>query len=592
MNRGAILHIPLSQYAYAPDEHTLVIRLRAARDDLYQCELYYGDRVDPEEPVPVKRQLMERVASDDVYDYFETVIRDNYTRVCYYFLLSDGGESCFYYERGLCPRLTCGRAEYFQFPYIRKEDVPDIPAWAHEVRMYHIFPDSFASGRRELSGSGGELTLPGGIPVRSKLGGTLAGVRQNLDYIAGMGFNCIYLNPIFLANSYHKYDTVDYYEIDPLLGTKQELRELVADCHSRGIRVILDGVFNHCGSDFFAFRDVRKKGKKSRYFDWFYSLPEEIRYEDPPNYEAFAYVKEMPKLNTGNPEVAEYFCQVGTYWIREADIDGWRLDVANEVDHEFWRQFRRSVRSVKRDIFLIGEIWENAEVWLKGDQFDSTMNYTFSYLCRDFFGKENMSVTHFDGQIQRMLLRYPHMVSNVQMNFLDSHDVSRFLSACSGKGECLRLAMFFLFMSVGIPSVFYGDEKYLAGETEPEYRQGMRWDETELPGPSKTENAPSQEDLPGLLSQWNALRREHPALCRGSYRTVRRDDAAGVYGFLRGTGEETLLILLNNGAGDVTIGPGEEWEYVLPEGEWTLLYGAESSVLPAKKGKIYLLPDR
>lgn len=593
MNRGAILHIPLSQYAYASDERTLVIRLRAARDDLRRCELYYGDRVDPEEPIPVKRQAMERVASDDVYDYFETVIRDHYTRVCYYFLLWDGGESCFYYERGLCPRLDCGRAEYFQFPYIRREDVPDIPAWAQAVRMYHIFPDSFASGRRELSGKGGELTLPGGITVRNKLGGTLAGVRQNLDYIAGMGFNCIYLNPIFLANSYHKYDTIDYFEIDPLFGTKQELRELVTDCHSRGVRVILDGVFNHCGSDFFAFRDVRKKGKESRYYDWFYSLPEEIRYEDPPNYEAFAYVKEMPKLNTGNPRVAEYFCQVGTYWIREADIDGWRLDVANEVDHDFWRRFRRSVRAVKQDVFLIGEIWENAEIWLKGDQFDSTMNYTFSYLCRDFFGQERMSVTGFDGQIHRMLLRYPHTVSNVQMNFLDSHDVSRFLSACGGKRERLRLALFYLFMCVGIPSVFYGDERYLAGETEPEYRRGMRWDGPERPEEEETsgaENIRRQDDLTELLARWSALREEHPALHRGSYRTVRTDDAAGVYGFLRKTEEETLLILLNNGTEDVTVElREEEWEHALPEGEWTLIYGAESGALPAKEGSVYLL---
>lgn len=168
-----------------------------------------------------------------------------------------------------------------------------------------------------------------------------------------------------------------------------DLKELVQQCHKRGIRVILDGVFNHCGADFFAFRDVRQKGKASKYYNWFYYLPETIQYADPPDYEAFAYVKEMPKLNTGNPEVVEYLCNVGTYWIREADIDGWRLDVANEINHEFWRTFRHAVRAVKEDLFLIGEIWEEAGIWLQGDQFDSTMNYTFSYLCRDFLEREN-----------------------------------------------------------------------------------------------------------------------------------------------------------------------------------------------------------
>lgn len=225
--------------------------------------------------------------------------------------------------------------------------------------------------------------------MQESLGGTLKGICENIDYIEKLGINCIYLNPIFEAASYHKYDTIDYFEIDPCLGNKADLKELVQQCHKRGIRVILDGVFNHCGADFFAFRDVRQNGKASRYYNWFYHLPETIQYADPPDYEAFAYVKEMPKLNTGNPEVVEYLCNVGTYWIREADIDGWRLDVANEINHEFWRAFRHAVRAVKEDIFLIGEIWEEAGIWLQGDQFDSTMNYTFSYLCRDFLEREN-----------------------------------------------------------------------------------------------------------------------------------------------------------------------------------------------------------
>lgn len=539
MNKSAILHIPLSQYAYAEDEHTLTIRLRAEKGDLKKCVLYYGDRVDPVEPIAVKEIDMKKVATDDLFDYYETRIRDIYTRVCYYFLLDDGAEQQYYYERSFCQKIECNRTEYFQFPYIRREDIIDIPAWAMDMVMYHIFPDSFASGKGELSGKGKCIPLSEDLKSISHLGGTLQGVGENLDYLKELGINCIYLNPIFAANSYHKYDTIDYFAIDPCFGEMEDLKELVKKCHAYGIRVILDGVFNHCGSDFFAFRDVLKKGKQSEYYDWFYYMPEPVEYADPPNYEAFAYVKEMPKLNTGNPKVADYLCSVGTYWIKEVDIDGWRLDVANEINHDFWRKFRKEVRSVKEDVLLIGEIWEDAGCWLVGDQFDSTMNYRFSYLCKDFFAKRTMSVTEFDAQMQRMIMRYPRCVSQAQMNFLDSHDVPRFLSFCDGDKKRMELAFFYLFMSVGIPSVFYGDEYYIEGTAELEYRSAMPWG--------------AKENCMDKFKTWITLRGEHVALRRGCYRSIYCDDEKGCYGFLREYEDERLLVLLNNGTEEILL---------------------------------------
>lgn len=537
MNKSAVLHIPLSQYAFAEDEHTIIIRLRTAKDDIRCCVLYYGDRVDPAEPIGVKELPMEKVVTDDLFDYYETKISDIYTRVCYYFLLDDGEEKLYYYERNFCEKMVCGRTEYFQFPYIRREDIIAIPDWAEDIVMYHIFPDSFASGRRELCKVSGKTILSDGSISKSQLGGTLRGVMDNLDYIKELGVNCIYLNPVFTANSYHKYDTADYFGIDPCFGTKEDLKELVRCCHKNGIRVILDGVFNHCGPNFFAFRDVLEKGKASAYYDWFYYMPEPVEFTDPPSYEAFAYVKEMPKLNTGNTKVAEYLCEVGAYWIKEADIDGWRLDVANEINHDFWRKFRSKVRSIKPDIFLIGEIWEDAGCWLAGDQFDSTMNYTFSYLCKDFFAKGTMKVTEFDAQIGRMIMRYPRRVALAQMNFLDSHDVPRFLSYCEGDRRKMELAFFYLFMGVGVPSVFYGDEYYIEGVKESEYRQAMPWGD--------------KENCTEKFRKWIALRRRHPALRRGSYRGVYLDDATRGYGFVRECEEECLLILLHNGDGEL-----------------------------------------
>lgn len=529
MNKAAILHIPLSQYAYAVDEHTLTIRIRTAKGDILRAALFYGDRADPMNPIRVREVVMEKVAMDDLYDYFSATIRDEYTRVCYYFLLDDGKEKTYYYERGFCNTINCARTEYFQFPYIRREDIIREPEWASEICMYHIFPDSFASAFRSLS------RKPCHVPELhsvTKLGGKLAGITENLDYLQTLGINCIYLNPIFTANSYHKYDTTDYFSVDPCLGSKEDLKLLVDKCHDMGIRVILDGVFNHCGPDFFAFADVLKKGRRSEYYDWFYYLREPISYTDPPNYEAFAYVKEMPKLNTGNPEVEKYFIRVGTYWIEEVGIDGWRLDVANEVNHDFWRHFRKAIRDVKPDAFLIGEIWEDATVWLEGDQFDSTMNYRFSYLCKDFFAARKMKVSEFDAQIHKMIMRYPWQVALAQMNFLDSHDVPRFLSYCDGDRTRMELAFFYLFMSVGIPSVFYGDEHYLMGVEEPEYRQAMPWN--------------FGANCYDKFSKWITLRRKHPALTRGSYCTLLTDDVREIYAFEREYAGDSVIVVLNN----------------------------------------------
>lgn len=575
MRKEAILHIPLSQYAYAQDEHTLVIRIRAGRDDIGRCLLYYGDRADPADAVRMTEITMRKVAADDLFDYFEGVISDRYTRVCYYFLLESGEERQYYYSRGFCGRMDCGRTEFFQFPYIRREDIHAIPPWAKELVMYQIFPDSFASGRRFIKGDG-ERLLAGDVRTEGKLGGTLSGIRENLDYLAELGVNCIYLNPVFAANSYHKYDTIDYFAVDPCLGTAEELKEMVAECHSRGIRVLLDGVFNHCGPDFFAFRDVLEKGEDSEYRDWFYRMPLPVLYRDPPNYEAFAYVKEMPKLNTGNPQVADYLCRVGEYWIKEADIDGWRLDVANEVDHDFWRRFRKAMRAAKEDCFLIAEIWEDSNVWLRGDQFDSSMNYTFTYLCRDFFAMRKISAEEFDRQIHKMLLRYPKTVSLVQMNFLDSHDVPRFLSYCGADQRRFELALFYLFMGYGIPSVFYGDECYIRGTAEPEYRAPMDWERVSL-------------GTAAGIAGWIRLRKEHKALTSGDYVTVHVDSGRGIYVFARVCEEETLYICMNNSDDAQNLALGD----ILPKKSWlreavTGKTVADQIVLDAMSGRVYI----
>ena len=307
MEKSAVLHKPYSEYCFALATNKLVIRLRAKREDLKSCYLYYGDRMDPHTPIDVTRVQMELAYQDEWFDYFEAEFEINITRVCYYFKLTDQcGETIYYYNQDFHNEVVLNRQLYYNFHYVREEDIPDVPEWAKNAIVYQIYPDSFATGKGFISKVGNRIKNADGSFSESKFGGTLKGITENIDYLVELGINCIYMTPIFKSLSWHKYDSVDYLEIDPCLGTKENLKELVETCHQNGIKVILDGVFNHCSPDFFAFKDVLEKGEQSQYVDWFYIKNFPIVRKPCPNYECFAYVDTMPKLNTGNEEVKKY----------------------------------------------------------------------------------------------------------------------------------------------------------------------------------------------------------------------------------------------------------------------------------------------
>ena len=373
--------------------------------------------------------------------------------------------------------------------------------------VYNIFPDSFASSRRAIIGSGTEKCA-GSALSRSRLGGTINGIRENLDYISEFGANCLSLNPIFVAGQYHKYDTIDYLHIDPCFGTDEDFRLLVDECHARGMSVILDGVFNHCGAQFFAFRDVLEKQERSRYTSWFYRLQFPVVYPEAgerPNYECFCYERLMPKLDTSNPEVCDYLCAVGEHWLREFDTDGWRLDVADEPNDDFWREFRRRCKAVKGNALLIGEVWGGARHWLSGDMLDSTMNYDFRRYCRRFFAEGSVDAATFDSNLTTLLFRYQEPALLAQLNLLDSHDVSRFFSLCGEDLRKMELAVVFLMTFPGVPMLYYGDELGLSGQQEEEYRCPMPWGQT--------------HPLQGIYQALIDLRHRKPALRRGNFRT-------------------------------------------------------------------------
>ena len=228
----------------------------------------------------------------------------------------------------------------------------------------------------------------------------------------------------------------------------------------------------------------------------------------------------MPKTNTCNPEVQAYFCEVGRYWVREFDIDGWRLDVASEINDGFWRAFRQAVKEEKSECILIGEVWETAQHWLNGDIFDSTMNYDFRKHCRRFFAEQSIDAAEFDARVTNMRMRYKLPVLYAQLNLLDSHDVSRFYSLCEKDPARMQLAVLFQMTFTGIPSVFYGDERGIYGLQEAEYRHEMTW----------SQEPPALADF---YKKAMHLRTEHPALCRGSYHTVKAEKENGLYGYER-----------------------------------------------------------
>ena len=553
MNKSAVLHIPMSQYAFAWSEKNFIIRLRAGKGDLDCCTLFYGDRACVSSPVRFTAISMKKRYEDELYDFYEVMLTDCPRRLCYYFLLEKGNEKIFYYADSFHQRMPDiitedgfvieGRSEYYQYPYILRSEVVKLPEWYTDAVVYNIFPDSFADEKENLAERGQTLKSADGMVSRSRLGGTIRGITENLDYICGLGFNCLYLNPVFCAGEYHKYDIVDYYHIDPCMGTDEDFLELTEAVHERGMHIIIDGVFNHCSWYFPQFEDVVRNGCDSEYKDWFYELSFPVvrpnTEKEEPEYACFAYERKMPKLNTANPQVQEYFANVGRYWIEKFHVDGWGLDVANEVDKNFWRKFRSAVHAANPEAVLIGEVWENAEVWLKGDMFDSVMNYDFRKHCRDFFALQQTTAEGFGWNMTDMFLRYPMQVSSGQLNLLDSHDVARFYSLCGEDYDKWQAAFLYLCMAPGVPSVFYGDEKRIAGVREEEYRRGMPW------GEHCTAEAEFVKKVIGIRRKWIGA--------YDDYRILRADKETNLLVFER-AGANRVRVLIHMGAGTVDAG--------------------------------------
>ncbi len=421
--------------------------------------------------------------------------------------------------------------------------IEHIPSWIADAIFYQIFPDRFYNG--DPDNDPPDVRPWGDLPTTENFfGGDLQGILNKLDYLQDLGINALYVNPIFAARTNHKYDTRDYFLVDPAFGDNFLLKRLISACHERGMRVILDGVFNHCGLDFFAFQDLLKNGAASEYVDWFIVLSFPLQ-DNPLSYLVCGGAHYLPKLNTRHRPVQEYILKVARYWLESAGIDGWRLDVPFKIPFPFWREFRQVVKKINPEAYLIGEIWRDAGPWVgRGTStppgkdgglgqafFDGVTNYRLRELILDYVAREILDGEDFSFELA--LLRQSLGPAQFGMlNLLGSHDTPRILTLLKGDLDRLRIALTFLFTTPGAPLIYYGDEVGMTGEHDPDCRRPMVWDRER-----------QNRQIFDFIQRLIAIRKSHPSLRYGETETL--FTANGVYIYRQHLEEDEVLVLLN-----------------------------------------------
>ncbi|MBQ2981133.1 MAG: alpha amylase N-terminal ig-like domain-containing protein [Lachnospiraceae bacterium] len=544
MEYSAITHYMEKRYCYAIEKGKFLIRIETKKDDMKRVTLHCRDKYIPIEFLDTWASYeMNKVASSRFHDYYEVVIDIDCICLRYFFELEDKyGEVTYYGNYDFYEEKIDNIDRMFDLPQnLREEEIHRVPQWAKNKVVYQIFPSRYATTEKVSE----KDWYKAPIGPRDDLKGNLRGVINALVHLKDMGIDVLYMTPIFKSNSSHKYDTIDYYKIDDSFGGEDDLKELVNKAHSMDMKVILDGVFNHTSPEFFAFKDIVENKANSRYKDWYYidSFPvKQPSRMTRPNFKTFAYFGGMPKLNLNNEETAQYFINVGKYWIEKCNIDGWRLDVGDEVVHEFWKKFRKAVKSVKEDAFVIGEIWHYAGDFLEGDEWDSIMNYSFYYSVHDFLCHETISASRFVESLDFMRGRLYRDINAVLLNLIDSHDTARFLHVASGDKKKLKLAAAFQLLLPGMPMIYYGDEYGMTGGNDPDCRRGMVWDE-------------KYQDLDIYNWYCNLIRtrKENPALTEGELVSCMTDDDKGIIKMVRRLDDKEVIVIFNGRGASVSV---------------------------------------
>lgn len=537
MEYSAIFHDMDKRFCYAIDKDLFVIRVQVKKDDMKEVILHYEDKYIPMERKDTRMTLpMKKVATSQFHDYYEAQLQMHLICLRYFFEFTDmQGEKVYYGNYEFDKECITNRDRMFDCPQnLREEEMFEVPQWAANKVVYQIFPSRFAATQPVDK----ELWYKAPITPMDDLHGNLRGIIEHLDYIKDLGIDVVYLTPIFKSNSCHKYDTIDYYQVDPSFGTTEDLKELVQKSHERGMKVVLDAVYNHSGREFFAFQDILEKGEKSKYLDWYFidELPPRGEWGEIPNFKCFGYYGGMPKLNLKNPEVEKYITDVACYWIKECDIDGWRMDVGDEISHFFWKNFRKAIKAVKKDMLIIGEIWHYAGDFLEGDEWDTVMNYPFYLNLIDLLADEKINVSQFVQNLGYLKGRLNKKCYPLMWNLIDSHDTARFLHLCHDNKKKQHLAAAFQLLMPGMPMVYYGDEYAMPGANDPDCRRGMYWDEEY-----------QDKEMYNWYKKLMQIRKAHACIVEGEMiETIANDDEDTIV-MIRKNGEETIAMLFNCG---------------------------------------------
>ncbi|HWD40404.1 MAG TPA: alpha amylase N-terminal ig-like domain-containing protein [Fimbriimonas sp.] len=501
------------------DHGRLRFILRTRPNDLSEVDLKVNGR-------PVK---MAPAGEDEIFESYQAYVPWNRKEdLTYDFQLHDGSKTSYFGAGGFT------QDDASPFKLIAKEYKPfEVPSWVEKSVVYQIFPDRFADG--DKSNDPPDVQPWDGQPTYSnRFGGDAAGVKDHLDYLKRLGVGAVYFTPVFKSPSNHRYDTTDYRQIDPQFGTNEEFCDLTKAMKADGIRTVMDFAFNHTATDFWAFKDIREKGRASEYKDWYFikSYPVVVR-NDPP-YVGWAGYPSMPKLNTTNPATHRYVLDTVDFWKKDAGIAGVRLDVANEVDPQMWKDLRTHLKGYAPDTWIVGEEWGDASPWLGGDQWDATMGYQFRDACLRFFAEGSTSPTQFTNRLMSVYSSYAPQVARNLMNLLGSHDTPRFLTLCHDDKDLLKLAATVEFTWPGAPTIYYGDELGMKGGKDPDNRRGMEW------SLDKPDN-----DLLRYYEKLIKTRNEMPVLQSGDPALLYTNDGDRTFAYSRSLGKDWVIVAVN-----------------------------------------------
>lgn len=560
MNFAAVYHRMSDNMCYPLDDDNLIINIKTDYD-VKQVFLHYGDPFAAgilggnevwdgiREEIIFKKRLQNHI-------WWTTTVKPEFKRCRYYFeLITREDEVWFYAENGFYDekhrQLYGATMQCFTFPWMNPADIGKTPHWVTSCVWYQIFPERFCNGDSAINP---EETLAWAGP-KDKVsneqfyGGDLKGIESKLDYLQDLGITGLYLTPINEASTTHKYDTTDYEKIDPHFGDKQVMKELVKNAHTKNMRVMLDGVFNHCGWNFKPWQDVVEKGPESEYFEWFmvneWPFNSKEHNSKKGRYYSFAFADFMPKLNTNNQKVIDYLLGVCEMWVKEYDIDGLRLDVANEISHKFCKLLRERMRSLKPDFYILGEIWHDSIEWLRGDEFDAVMNYPLAGSISEFWIDEEKGKHEFEYAINRCYTMYTQQINDALFNMLDSHDTIRLITKI-GSLDKFYQQMAVLFAMPGSTCIYYGTEIALEGSFDPDCRRCMPWKEIE---------EGKYDDRIQIMKQLIKLRKENPLFRSRNFHFTEEYKEKRLVEFMKidNLGDDKMQILLNCTKEDVKV---------------------------------------